>query len=78
MAARGELSGSIFTIDCTLLASALHLALAGLAGCREAARGELAGFIFTIDCTPPGIWPWLGVGWRRAGNPPASLSLTGL
>ena len=46
--ARWELAGFIFTIDCTLRASARHLASAG---CRGAARGELAGFIFTIDCT---------------------------
>jgi hypothetical protein len=38
----------IFTIDCTLRASARHLTSAG---CRGAARGEPAGFIFTIDCT---------------------------
>ncbi len=39
MAARGEPAGFIFTIDCTLRASAQHLASAG---CRVAARGEPA------------------------------------
>jgi hypothetical protein len=48
VAARGELEGFIFTIDCTLPASDRHLALAG---CRVAAHKELTGFIFTIDCT---------------------------
>jgi hypothetical protein len=33
----------IFTIDCTLRASARHLASAG---CRVVVRGEPAGFIF--------------------------------
>ncbi len=46
--ARGEPTSFIFTVDCTLLASARLLASAG---CRVAARGEPAGFIFTIDCT---------------------------
>ncbi len=46
----GWSKGFIFTIDCTLLASARHLASAGC-HCRGAARGELAGLILSIDCT---------------------------
>jgi hypothetical protein len=65
VAERGEFAGFIFTIDCTLRASARQPTLAG---CRVAAGGELAGFLTIIDCTfraavrgRAAVWGWFSV-----------------
>jgi hypothetical protein len=78
-AARGEPAGFIFTIGCTLRASARHLAFES-AGWRVVASEKLACFIFTIESStalcgpPPGNWPRLGVCGGRARGLPASSS----